>query len=56
MLAISYINGESTSSLRLLDEKDRPTPTLVGLAAAEIAFDVAVGYAAYRVFRLVKGK
>ena len=43
--------GIATPELVLLDESDRPTPVLIGLVVAELAFDILVAYAAYRFFK-----
>ena len=44
----------SALDLTLLNEKDRPTPTAVGLVALELAFDVAVAFGIYSVLKLIR--
>lgn len=37
--------------LPLLDDQNRPTALLIGLAAAELAFDCLIAFALYNLFK-----
>lgn len=41
---------DAQAELVLLDEANRPTPLLLGLAALELAVDCLVAYGFYRLF------
>ena len=41
------------TEVTLLDENNRPTPLLIGMVALELCIDVAVGFAAYQIARML---
>lgn len=55
MLKLAYEdkNGNKVDGIEdmvLLDANDRPTKLLLGLVAAELLFDAAMGFIAFRLF------
>ena len=47
--------GKKTRELALVNKANKPTPALVLAAAAELTFDLAVGYTIYRAAKFVAG-
>lgn len=56
MISINASQPEGPSSkIVLINDQNRPTLPFIGLLACELALDCLVGYAAYRLFKALKG-
>lgn len=53
--AVTEEDVATTASLTLLDENNRPTPTLVGLVALELLADALIAHVIYKVGKKLRG-
>lgn len=57
MIKIVATDTQNTNAteLVLVDDNNKPTATLMGLAALELTIDVCIAYGVYRLFKAIKG-